>query len=57
MGSEIDDIIDELLEYLLQRYQKAVEESRKSGSEFIFDNAHLLYYNLHKISLREQNHT
>ena len=50
MGSETDEIIEELFESLLQRYQEGFEESMK-GSEFIFDSADVLYYNLNKISL------
>ena len=52
MGEEKDDIIDELFESLLQRYQKAKEESNKKGSEFVFESVDLMYYHLHKISLR-----
>ena len=52
MGEETDDIIDELFESLLQRYQKAKEESNKKGSEFVFESVDLMYYHLHKISLR-----
>ena len=52
MGEETDDIIDKLFEYLLQRYQKAKEESRKRGSEFIHENVDLLHYILHKTSLK-----
>ena len=37
---------------LLQRYQKAKEESNKKGSEFVFESVDLMYYHLHKISLR-----
>ena len=51
MASEIDEIIEEICECLLQRYQKILEESMR-GSEFIFDSVHALYYNLNKISLR-----
>ena len=50
MGNERDEIIDELFESLLQRYQEGIEESVK-GSEFVFDSIDLLYYKLHKISL------
>ena len=50
MGNERDEIIDELFESLLQRYQEGLEESVK-GSEFVFDSMDLLYYKLHKISL------
>ena len=50
MGNEIDEIIEELFESLLQKYQERLEESMK-GSEFIFDSVDLLYYKVHKISL------
>ena len=52
MRNEADGVIDKLFESLLERYQKAKEESRKRGSEFIHENVDLLYYNLHKTSLR-----
>ena len=50
MGSKTDEIIEELLESLLQRYQEGLEKSIK-GSEFIFDSVDVLYYNFNKISL------
>ena len=54
MGSKIieiiSEIIEELFESLFQRYQEGLEESIK-GSEFIFDNVDILYYNLNEISL------
>ena len=50
MGNEIDEIIEELFESLLQKYQERLEESMK-GSEFVFDSVDLLYYKVHKISL------
>ena len=50
MGSETDEIIEELFKSLLQRYQKGLEESRK-GSKFIFDSVDVFYYDLNKISL------
>ena len=40
MGSETDDIIDELCESFLQKYQEGLEESIE-GSEFIFDSVDL----------------
>ena len=45
MDSKTDEIIKELFEYLLQRYQEGLEGSMK-GSEFIFDSAYLLYYHM-----------
>ena len=50
MGNETDEIIEELFESLLQRFQEGLEESMK-GSHFIFDSVDALYYNLNKISL------
>ena len=52
MSSETDDIIDELFKSLLERYPKAREESNGRESEFIDENVDLLYYFLHKASLR-----
>ena len=45
-------VIDELFESLLERYQKAREESNNRGREFIHENVDLLYYYLHKINLK-----
>ena len=50
MGSETDEIIEELFKSLLQRYQEGLEESMRE-SEFIFDSVDTLYYDLNKISL------
>ena len=50
IGYETDEIIEELFESLLQKYQEGLEE-RMRRSEFIFDRIVLLCYKLHKISL------
>ena len=50
LGSESDEIIENIFESLLQRYQEGLEESSK-GSDLVFDCVDLLYYKLHKISL------
>ena len=50
MGSETDEIIEELFKFFLQRYQEGLEESMK-GSEFIFDSVDAFYYELNKIRL------
>ena len=50
IGNETDEIIRELFESLLQRYQERSEESMR-GSEFVFDITDLLCYKLNKISL------
>ena len=50
MGSETNEIIEELFKSFLQRYQEGLEETMR-GSEFIFDSVEALYYDLNKISL------
>ena len=51
IGSKTDEIIEELFEFLLQRYQDGPEESMR-GSEFCFDSIDLLYYHLQKTILK-----
>ena len=51
MGSETNNIIEELCESLLQKYQEGLEESMR-GSEFIRDSVDLLCYHLQKIGLK-----
>ena len=43
IGNETDEIIEDVFDSLLKRYQKGLEESMK-GSEFVFDNVDSLYY-------------
>ena len=50
MGDQTDEIIKEIFDSLLQRYQDWLEESMK-GSEFVFYNVDLLEYKLNKASL------
>ena len=50
MGSETDEVIEELFKSLLQRYQDELEESMR-GSDSTFDGVDSLYYHLNKISL------
>ena len=50
MSSETDEIIEDLIKSLQQRYQEGLEESMR-GSEFIFDSVDALYYDLNKVSL------
>ena len=50
MGSETDEIIEELFKSFLQKYQEGLEESTR-GNKFSFDSVDALYYNLNKISL------
>ena len=48
MGSETDEIIEDLFESFLQKYQERLEESMR-GSEFAYDKVAALYYNLNKV--------
>ena len=50
-GSETNNIIKELFKSIVQKYQNGLEESMR-GSEFILDSVNLLYYHLHRISLK-----
>ena len=50
MGSKTDEIIEEVFESFLQKYQEGLEESMR-GSEFAYDSVDALYYNLNKVSL------
>ena len=48
INDKADEVIDELFQTLLSRYQSELKTSIK-GSDFIFDCVYLLYYKLHKI--------
>ena len=50
IGSETDEIIEDLVESFWQKYREGLEESMR-GSEFAYDSVDTLYYNLNKISL------
>ena len=50
IGSETNEVIEELFESLLQRYQEGLEESMKA-SGFVFDSINALHYDLNKTSL------
>ena len=49
-GSDTDEVIEELFESFLQRYEQNLQEKMK-GSEFEFDGVKFLYYDFNKISL------
>ena len=53
MGSETNDIIEELHESILQKYQKGLGESMR-GSEFVTNSIDLVYYHLQRISLNRK---
>ena len=46
-----NEIVNELFESLLSRYQIGLEASMR-GSDFIFDSVQLLYYKCHKINFK-----
>ena len=50
IGSDTNDVIKELFKSFLQRYQEGLQEKMR-GSDFEFDDIHLLYYDFNKISL------
>ena len=50
MGSETDEIIEDLFESFLQKYQEGLKESMRE-SKFAHDSVDALYYNLNKVSL------
>ena len=45
-----DEIIEDLFQSFLQKYQEGLEESMR-GSEFAYDGVDVLHYNFHKVSL------
>ena len=47
IGSDTDEVIEDIFKSLLQRYQEGLEEKMK-GSEFVFDVVNVLYYDLNK---------
>ena len=51
MDIETDDVIDELFESFLKKYQKRLETKMRVRSNFVFESVDLLYYSLYKISL------
>ena len=46
-----NDVVNELFESRLSRYQTGLETSMR-GSNFIFDSVQLLYYKCHRIKLK-----
>ena len=49
-GSDAHEIIKELFNSLLQRYQEILREKMR-GSDFVFDGVNFLYYDFNKISI------
>ena len=50
MGDDNDEVIKNLFDTLLKRYQEGLLTSVK-GSEFVFDHVELLNYIFHKVNL------
>ena len=48
-GDDNDDIIEQLLESLLQKYEENLQ-TKIRGSEFEFDGINFLYYDLTKLA-------
>ena len=49
-SSETNEIIEDLFESFLQKYQEGLEESMR-GSEFVYDSVDVFYYNLNEVRL------
>ena len=50
MSSKTEEVIKELFESLLNRYQEKLDKSMK-GSHFTFDSVNALYYDLNTVRL------
>ena len=50
IGNKTHEIMQKVVDSLLQKYQKGLEESIK-GCKFVFDSVNLLHYKFHKINL------
>ena len=50
-SNNADEIIEDLFESFLQKYQEGLEESMR-GSEFAYDKVDTLYYNLNKVKFK-----
>ena len=50
IGTDTSDIINELIDSFMKKYQEGLETKMK-GSSYIFERVDLLEYHLHKISL------
>ena len=49
INDETDQVIEEIFQSLLSRYQIGLEKLMKGGN-FVFDCVHLLYYKCHKMN-------
>ena len=54
IGSETDEIIEDLFQSFLQKYQEGLEESMR-GSEFVCGSVDVLYYNPQMAKKRKGN--
>ena len=53
LGNDTSDIINKLIEYFLQNYQKE-EQILRGGSDFIYDSADILGIHFHDIKLKKR---
>ena len=53
IGSDTNEVIEELFKFLLQNNQENLE-TKMSGSEFDFDTVNALYYDLNKMTLNTE---
>ena len=51
INDEADEVIEELFQSILSRYQIELEISMK-GSDFILDYVHFLHYKYHKVNFK-----
>ena len=54
-SDKVHEVIEELFQSLLSRYQIGLETSMK-GSDFIFDCVNLSYWKCHKINFKRGGH-
>ena len=54
LGNETDDIVKRLINSFLNNYQKE-EIILRNGNNFLFESVNLLYYHIHKTSLKRGN--
>ena len=53
IGSDTNEVIKELFESFLQRYQEGLQEKMR-GSDFAVEGVNLMYYAFNKISLNRR---
>ena len=54
LGNQTEDIVKTLINSFLNNYQKE-EIILRNGNNFLFESVNLLYYHIHKTSLKRGN--